>query len=205
MQFNKPRLSLVPTAKPKLLDQLREALRSRHYSRRTEQTYCSWVKRFIYFHNVRHPQDMAEPEINAFLTYLAVKEKVAASTQNQALSALLFLYRHVLGREIGDLGKVIRARKPARLPVVLTRDEVKAVLANLSGNKWLIASLMNGAGLRLMECLRLRVQDIDFSRNEILVRDGKGAKDRITMLPESLKAPLQEHLRAVKAVHEKGT
>lgn len=203
MQVNKPRLSLVPTAKPKLLDQLREALRSRHYSKRTEQTYCSWVKRFIYFHNVRHPQEMAEPEINAFLTHLAVKEKVAASTQNQALSAFLFLYRHVLGHEVGDLGEVIRARKPARLPVVMTRDEVKAVLGNLSGNKWLMASLMYGAGLRLMECLRLRVQDMDFSRNEILVRDGKGAKDRITMLPESLKAPLQNHLRAVKAVHEK--
>jgi integron integrase len=145
---------------------------------------------------------MGEPEINAFLTHLAVKEKVSASTQNQALSALLFVYRHVLGREIGDLGEAIRARKPTRLPVVMTREEVKAVLGNLAGDKWLMASLMYGAGLRLMECLRLRAQDIDFSRNEILVRDGKGAKDRITMLPESLKAPLQEHLRAVKAVHE---
>ena len=190
-------------AKPKLLDQLREALRSRHYSHRTEQTYCHWVKRFIYFHNVRHPSEIREPEINAFLPHLAVKEKVSASTQNQALSALLFVYRHVLGREIGDLGEVIRARKPTRLPVVMTREEVKAVLGNLAGDKWLMASLMYGAGLRLMECLRLRAQDIDFSRNEILIRDGKGAKDRITMLPESLKAPLQEHLRAVKAVHEK--
>jgi integron integrase len=190
-------------AKPKLLDQLREALRSRHYSRRTEQTYCHWVKRFIYFHNVRHPCEMAEPEINAFLTHLAVKEKVSASTQNQALSALLFLYRHVIGRGIGDLGEVIRARKPTRLPVVMTREEVKAVLANLSGDKWLMASLMYGAGLRLMECLRLRVQDVDFSRNEILVRDGKGAKDRITMLPESLKAPLQENLKRIRATHER--
>ena len=146
---------------------------------------------------------MAEPEINAFLTYLAVKEKVSASTQNQALFALLFLYRHVLGREVGDLGEVIRARKPKRLQVVITREEVKAVLTNLSGDKWLMASLMYGAGLRLMECLRLRVQDIDFSRNEILVRDGKGAKDRITMLPASLRAPLQEHLRTVKAIHER--
>jgi integron integrase len=188
---------------PRLLDRVREALRTRHYSPRTEKTYCQWIKRFIYFHGLRHPAEMAEPEINAFLTHLAVKEKVAASTQNQALSAMLFLYRHVLGREVGHLGEVIRARKPTRLPVVLTRDEVKAVLANLSGNKWLMASLMYGAGLRLMECLRLRVQDIDFSRNEILVRDGKGAKDRVTMLPESLKAPLQEHLRAVKALHEK--
>lgn len=199
----KPVSALPNAAKPKLLDQMREALRSRHYSRRTEQTYCQWVKHYIHFHHVRHPAEMAEPEINAFLTHLAVKEKVAASTQNQALSALLFLYRHVLGREVGDLGGVIRARKSKRLPVVMTREEVKALLANLSGDKWLMASLMYGAGLRLMECLRLRVQDIDFSRNEILVRDGKGAKDRITMLPESLKAPIQDHLKKSKAIHEK--
>lgn len=189
--------------RPKLLDQLREALRSRHYSRRTEQTYCAWVKRFIYFHNLRHPEGMSEPEINAFLTHLAVKEKVSASTQNQALSALLFLYRHVVGRDIGDLGEVIRARKPKRIPVVMTREEVKAVLARLDGDKWLMASLMYGAGLRLMECLRLRVQDIDFARSEVTVRDGKGGKDRITMLPESLAKPLREHLRRVKVAHEK--
>jgi len=195
--------SSVVGAKPKLLDRLRQELRSRHYSRRTEQAYVMWVKRFIFFHNVRHPAEMAEPEINAFLTHLDIKEKVSASTQNQALSALLFLYRYVLGREIGDLGKVIRARKPKRLPVVMTRDEVKAVLAQLTGDKWLMASLMYGAGLRLMECLRLRVQDIDFARNEITVRDGKGAKDRITMLPESLKKILQEHLRKVKRMHER--
>jgi len=194
--------SSVSGAKPKLLDQLREALRSRHYSRRTEQTYGMWVKRFIYFHNVRHPAEMAEPEINAFLTHLAVKEKVSASTQNQALSALLFLYRHVLGREIGDLGEVIRARKPKRLPVVMAREEVKAVLGHLESDKRLMASLMYGAGLRLMECLRLRVQDIDFARNEITVRDGKGAKDRITIFPESLKSLLQDHLKKVKAIYE---
>ena len=145
---------------------------------------------------------MAEPEINAFLTHLAVKEEVSASTQNQALSALLFLYRHVLGRTIGDLGEVIRARRPQRLPVVLTREEVKAVLTHLRNDKWLMASLMYGAGLRLMECLRLRVQDIDFERSEITVRDGKGAKDRRTMLPESLKRPLQEHLKTVRAIHD---
>jgi len=195
--------SALGDGKPKLLDQLREALRARHYSRRTEQTYRLWVKRFIYFHHVRHPAEMAEPEINAFLTYLAVKEKVSASTQNQALSAPLFLYRHVLSREIGDLGEVIRARKPKRLPVVMTHEEVKAVLGRLTRDKWLMASLMYGAGLRLMECLRLRVQDLDFARNEILVRDGKGAKDRITMLPESLKKPLQDHLRTIKAIHER--
>jgi integron integrase len=146
---------------------------------------------------------MAEAEINAYLTHLAVKEKVSASTQNQALSALLFLYRHVLAREIGDLGEVIRARKPSRVPVVMTREEVKAVLSHLQGDKWLMASLMYGAGLRLMECLRLRIQDVDFARNEITVRDGKGAKDRVTMLPESLKKPIQDHLRKVKAIHEK--
>jgi integron integrase len=194
---------LTEPQKPKLLDRLREALRSRHYSPRTEQTYPHWVKRFIFFHNVRHPAEMAEPEINAFLTHLAVKEKVSASTQTQALSALLFLYRHVIGRDVGDLGKVIRARKPTRLPVVMTREEVKAVLANMTGDKRLMASLMYGAGLRLMECLRLRVQDIDSSRHEVLVRDGKGAKDRITMLPASLTIPLQEHLKRVKTIHER--
>jgi len=189
--------------RPKLMDRLREALRSRHYSRRTEQTYCLWVRRFIFFHNVRHPAEMAEVEINAFLTHLAVKEKVSASTQNQALSALLFLYRHVLVREIGDLSEVIRARKPKRLPVVMSRDEVKAVLANLTGDKWLMAALLYGAGIRLMECLRLRVQDLDFSRSEIMVRDGKGAKDRVTMFPESLKKPLQDHLQKIKEIHER--
>jgi len=198
-----PRITPAPVQKPKLLDRLSEALRSRHYSRRTEQSYCHWVKRFIYFHNIRNPAEMAEPEINAFLTHLAVKEKVSASTQNQALSALLFLYRHVLGREIGDLGELIRARKSRHIPVVMTREEVKAVLANLAGDKWLMASLMYGCGMRLMECLRLRIQDIDFARNEILIRDGKGAKDRITMLPESLKTPLQDHLKKVKGVHER--
>jgi site-specific recombinase XerD len=156
----------------------------------------------------RHPfaegkSKMSEREVNAFLTHLAVKEHVSSSTQNQALWALLFLYRHVLGRELGNLSNVIRARKPTRLPVVLTREEVKAVLSLLYHDKWLMASLMYGAGLRLMECLRLRVQDIDFARNEITVRDGKGQKDRVTMLPESLKTPLQDHLQKVKAIHEK--
>lgn len=187
---------------PKLLDRLRLALRSRHYSRRTEQTYCHWVRKYIYFHDVRHPNEMGEKEINAFLTHLAVKEKVSSSTQNQALCALLFLYRHVLGREVGDLGDVIRARKPVRLPVVMTRDEVKSVLHNLTGDKWLIASMMYGGGLRLMECLRLRVQDIDFQKQYITVRDGKGNKDRVTMLPASVKDRLTEHLQQVKKIHE---
>lgn len=187
---------------PKLLDQLREALRSRHYSRRTEATYCQWVKRFIFFHQLRHPKDMAEPEINAFLTHLAVKHKVSASTQTQALSALLFLYRHVLGKDIGDLGKIIRARKPKRLPVVMTRKEVKSVLSYLSGDKKLMTGLLYGAGLRLMECLRLRVQDIDFEQGEILVRDGKGGRDRRTMFPLKLKGPMKEHLERVKRLHD---
>lgn len=193
----------APPGKPKLLDQLADALRSRHYSRRTEQAYCHWVKRYIFFHQVRHPVQMGEPEINAFLTQLAVKEKVSASTQNQALSALLFRYRHVIGREVGDLGEVIRARRPARVPVVMTRDEVKAVLAQLRGDKWLMASMMYGAGLRLMECLQLRVKDIDLARCEITIRDGKGGKDRRTMLPQSLKKPLVEHLANAQRIHER--
>ena len=195
--------TLSPTLHVPVSDGLRAALHTRHYSRRTEQAYGHWVTRFLHFHQGRHPAEMAEPEINRFLTHLALKDKVSASTQNQALAAVLFLYRHVIGRAVGDLGEVIRARKPVRLPVVMTREEVKAVLANLTGDKWLMASIMYGAGLRLMECLRLRVQDIDCSRNEILVRDGKGAKDRVTMLPESSKVPLQDHLKKVKAVHQK--
>jgi integron integrase len=146
---------------------------------------------------------MAESEINAFLTHLAVKEKVSASTQNQALSALLFLYRHVLEREIGGLGEVIRARTPRRLPVVMTRQEVRAVISQLKGDKWLMAGLMYGAGLRLMECLRLRVQDIDFAANQIIVRDGKGNKDRVTMLPKKIKRPLRAHLENVLRIHKR--
>ena len=193
----------VKEQQPKLLDRLRETLRTRHYSRRTEQTYSHWVKRFVYFHKMRHPEEMAEPEINTFLTHLAVKERVSSSTQNQALSALLFLYRHVLNREIGELRDVIRARKPKRLPVVLTKDEVKTVIGNLKGDKWIMANLMYGAGLRLMECLRLRVQDIDFASNQITVRDGKGSKDRLTMLPKVVKQPLREHLKNVRNTHQK--
>jgi integron integrase len=186
-----------------LIGQLRDALRSRHYSRRTEQAYTLWVRRFIRFHQLRHPATMGAEEINAFVTYLAVKQHVSASTQTQALSALLFLYRHVLNREIGALGDLVRARKSRRLPTVLTQDEVKAVLAQLDGDTWLMAALMYGAGLRLMECLRLRVQDIDFARNEITVRDGKGGKDRMTMLPASIKPALKEQLRRARAVHER--
>lgn len=188
-------------AKPTLLEQVREALRSRHYSKRTEQTYVQWSKRFIFFHKLRHPAEMAEAEVNQFLTHLAVKEKVSASTQNQALSALLFLYRYVLERELGQLGNVIRARRPARLPVVMTRAEVKAVLNHLQGEQRLIAVLMYGTGMRLMECLRLRVKDIDFGWGEVTIREGKGDKDRRTMLPEKAAKPLGEHLERVKRIH----
>jgi len=193
----------IPGAKPKVLDRMREALQTRHYSPRTEEAYCSWVRKFVHFHKFRHPAEMAEPDVNAFLTHLATKLNVSASTQNQALSALLFLYRSVLEKKLGDLGEVVRARKPERLPEVMTREEVKRVLGHMKDDKWLIASLLYGSGLRLLECLRLRVKDIDFARNEIFIRQGKGAKDRITMLPQSLKGTLQEHLQRVKAIHAK--
>jgi integron integrase len=186
---------------PPLLERVRIAIRARHYSRRTEKAYVGWVRRFVLFHGKRHPSEMGAPEINAFLTDLAVGKGVSASTQNQALSALLFLYRHVLDREIGDFGDVVRARRPRRLPVVMTREEVKAVLSHLQGEKRLIAAILYGGGLRLLECLRLRVKDVDFGRGRILVRDGKGFKDRVTMLPAVLKKPLREHLERVRAVH----
>ena len=185
----------------RLMDEMHDALRSRHYSVRTEKAYCLWTLRYIHFHQLRHPAEMAEPEINAFLTDLAVEGKVSASTQNQALSALLFLYRHVIHYDLGDLGEVIRARKPQRLPVVLTRDEVRALLAQLEGAAWLMASLLYGSGLRLTECLRLRVLDVDFERGELTVRAGKGDKDRVTMLPDALKPPLRDQLRRAREVH----
>ncbi len=187
---------------PRLLDQVRAALRARHYRPRTEATYLAWIRRFILFHKKRHPSEMGEAEINAFLTHLAVEGGVSASTQTQALSAILFLYRHVLDREIGELGNLVRARRPKRLPIVMSRDEVRAVLAKLDGYTWLAASLMYGAGLRLSECLCLRVQEVDFERGEITVRDGKGGKDRLTMLPESVKMRLRDHLREVLEIHE---
>lgn len=188
---------------PKLMDRVREALRARHYSDRTEDAYCNWIRRFIRFHGLRHPAEMGEREINEFLTDLAVNGKVSASTQNQALSALLFLYRSVIGREIGALGEVVRARKGHHLPVVMTREEVREVLRELEGDAWLMASLLYGSGLRLSECLRLRVQDVDFARGEILVRDAKGNKDRVTMLSAGLAALLREQLIRARGVHER--
>src|SRR5256712_268467 len=186
---------------PRLLDQVHEAIRRRYFSRRTEEAYVHWIKRFIYFSGRRHPAALGEAEVTGFLNHLAVERKVAASTQNQALSALLFLYKEVLGRELSWLDGLHRATRPPRLPVVLTRDEVERLLAELQGVRWLIASLLYGAGLRVMECLRLRVKDVDLGYRQILVRDGKGAKDRVTMMPEKLAAPLAAHLRRVKSLH----
>jgi integron integrase len=188
---------------PKLLDQLREALRARHYSPRTEKAYTQWVARYIRFHRYRHPAEMTEPEINEFLTHLAVDEKVSASTQTQALSALLFFYRNVVGHEVGEIKELVRARPSRRLPVVLTPAEVTTLLAELSGEYLLIASLLYGSGLRLMECLELRVQDIDIERREIRIRRGKGDKDRITVLPQSLTQTLLRHLEAVRRTHQR--
>ena len=186
---------------PRLLDQVRARIRFKHYSIRTEQAYVDWIKRFIRHFGKRHPKDMGAEEISAFLSHLAVAGQVSASTQNQAKSALLFLYREVLSLELPWLDKVESAKTPKRLPVVLTRDEVMAVLSSLEGGHNLIARLLYGAGLRIMECLRLRVKDIDFARGEILVRDGKGAKDRVTMLPGSLVSALREHLVRVQELH----
>ncbi len=185
----------------RLLDQVRDALRLKHYSIRTEDSYVDWIRRYILFHGKRHPNEMGAPEIEAFLTHLAVNEHVATSTQNQALSALLFLYREVLHKDLGPID-ALRARKPKRLPTVLTQDEVRRVFDHLSGTHQLMAKLLYGSGLRLMECLRLRVKDIDFAQRAIIVRDGKGEQDRVTMLPESLIAPLQKHLQYVKRLHE---
>jgi len=188
--------------KTKLLDQMRQVLRLKHLSIRTEEAYVSWVRRFILFNEKRHPKDMGAPEIRAFLSYLAAQEHVAASTQNSALNALLFLYRHVLHQPFPQLDNLERAQRPQRLPVVLTREEVHAVLAQLTGTPALMACLLYGAGLRLMECLRLRVKDVDFAYHQIAVRDGKGAQDRLTMLPQGLEEPLQRHLARVKLLHD---
>jgi integron integrase len=198
---------VVPEApgsgKPKkLLEQVRDVLRLKHYSLRTERSYCDWIERFIRFHHLRHPNEMAAPEISEFLTHLARIGNVSASTQNQALSALLFLYQQVLKQEVGWITEVERARQPKRIPVVLTSDEVHKIFAHLQGTSRLMAGLLYGSGLRLMECVRLRVKDVDFGYARITVRDGKGAKDRVTMLPVNLATPLERHLAKSKAQHE---
>jgi integron integrase len=188
--------------KPKLLDQMRQGLRTGHYSLRTERSYVDWARRYILFHQKRHPRTLAEAEVAQFLTHLAVDGKVAASTQNQALHAILFLYRQVLKKQLGQIENVARARRPQRLPTVLMPEEVQRVLSLMQGTHQLIARLLYGSGLRLLEGCRLRVKDVDFERNQILVRDGKGEKDRVTMLPLQIKEALREHLKRVKALHE---
>lgn len=199
-------MSSIPTqpdsvAAPRLLEQVRGRIRFKHYSIRTEQAYLDWIKRFIRHFGKRHPRDMGADEVQEFLTHLAVAGRVAASTQNQAKSALLFLYKEVLTVELPWLDKVEAAKAPRRLPVVLNRAEVAAMLSRLEGSHGLIARLLYGTGLRIMECLRLRVKDVDFERGEILVRDGKGFKDRVTMLPASLVPALRDHLERVRELH----
>jgi len=185
-----------------LLNQVRDVMRVRHYSLQTEKTYIYWMRKYIFFHDVRHPKEMGADEVGAFLTHLAVTENVAATTQNQAMFALLFLYKEVLGVELERLGgKFTSAKQSARVPVVLTREEAAAVLSHLNGVNWIMANLLYGAGLRLKECLRLRIKDLDFGYKQIIVRDGKGGKDRFTILPDKLVEPLQKHLETVKTQH----
>ena len=186
---------------PRLLNRVRDRIRYKHYSIRTEQAYVDWIKRFIYFHGKRHPSELGPADVEAFLTELAVSRNVAASTQNQAKSAILFLYKEVIGVDLPWLAGIHNAKRPARLPTVLTPAEVRRVLRNLRGIHALIGRLLYGSGMRIMEALRLRVKDIDFARREIVVRDGKGAKDRITMLPDGLAGSLKAHLRAVAQMH----
>ena len=187
---------------PRLYDRMVEVLRTRHYSRRTEKAYLHWIRHFLLFHNGTHPREMAEGDVNRFLTHLAVEKNVAASTQNQALAAVLFLYEHVLEQPLNRIEGVVRARKPKRLPVVMTRDEVEAVLAPLDGLPRLVCALQYGSGFRVLEALQLRVKDLDFSGGEIILRDAKGRKDRVTMLPEVLVEALQDHLQRVREQHE---
>ncbi len=204
MEKRQEKVNEANAPKPKkLLDRVRETMRLKHYSIRTEEAYVDWIVRFILFHNKRHPNDMGAPEIETFLTHLAAEANVAASTQNQAFHAILFLYRHVLDISLeGESINALRARKKRSLPVVLTKGEVKRVIELVPGKYRLMAKIMYGGGLRLMECIRLRVKDLDFEMNEITVRDGKGGKDRLTLLPESIKPALQEHLERVRLLHE---
>lgn len=197
-----PRSHGAPDAKPKLLDRLRSAIRARHYSRSTEKAYVNWVKRYVRYNGLRHPDEMGAAEVTAFLSGLATQGRVSASTQNQALSAILFLYGNVLEKNLEWMDSIVRAKRPLRVPVVMTREEVRKVLGNMTGTPWIMASLLYGSGLRVMECIRLRVKDVDLDRNEITVRSGKGDKDRVTVLPVSLKPILLKHLQSVKRRHE---
>jgi len=189
------------SAKPRLLDRVREALRLRHYSYRTEQQYVGWIRRFVIFNNRRHPAQLGGSDVEAFLTHLAVDRHVSAATQAQALAAILFLYKRVLNVDLPWLGGVVRATRPKRLPVVLSRQEVRQVLGRLQGQYWLIASLLYGSGLRLMEALRLRVKDVNLEQHLIVVRDGKGLKDRVTILPDTLLEPVRRQLEEVHELH----
>ena len=188
---------------PRLLDRVRLAIRARHYSPKTEEAYVAWIKRYIFFHGKRHPQEMGAEEVTRFLSSLALRDRVSASTQNQALSAVLFLYQEVLQQKLPWLDGIVRAKRPIRLPVVLTQGEVQAVLAHLRGTPRLMGVLLYGAGLRLMECARLRVKDVDLASNQILVRDGKGQKDRATLLPATAKPDLARHLEAMRRQHQR--
>lgn len=196
------RKSVDAAKPPRLLDRVRASIRSRHYSIRTEKSYVDWIVRFIKFHDRRHPREMGGPEVEQFLSHLAVDRRVSASTQNQALAALLFLYREVLSQDLPWMKDVVRAKRPQRLPTVLTRGEVENLLSHLDTRFELIVRLLYGTGMRLMEALRLRVKDVDFARGEIVIRSGKGDKDRLTMLPESLIDPLRKHLRIRQALFE---
>ncbi len=192
----------IPNPKLKLLDQVSEVMRFKHHSLRTEQAYRQWIKRFIFFHGKRHPREMGAAEIRAFLNDLAARQNVAVSTQNQALNALVFLYREVLHLDPGNFGDIERPARPARLPLVLTAEEVKRLLAAMTGTHQLMAQLLYGSGMRLMEGVRLRVKDLDFAANHIVVREGKGFKDRVTIFPEALRGRLLAHLERVKLWHE---
>jgi integron integrase len=187
----------------KLIDRFREAIRALHYSRRTEKTYWYWIRWFIFFHGKRHPAELGAAEVSAFLSWLATERNVAAATQSQALSALLFLYQRVLGEELPWLSDLVRAQRPVRLPTVLSEAEVRRLLMNVEGVGALMVGLLYGSGLRQIECLSLRMKDIDFPYRQILVRDGKGAKDRVTMLPENLVQPLQAHLGKMRLLHRR--
>ena len=192
----------MPKPQKKLLDQLREVIRRKHYSASTEESYVRWCRRYILFHNKRHPQDMGKSELEAFLSHLAIADKVSASPQNQALNALVFLYRHVLETEIDFPLDAMRAKRPKRLPVVLSREEVREVLAALEGVYLLMAQILYGSGLRVGESVRLRVKNLDFSHRQITVRDGKGGQDRLSMLPTRLSGPIKPHLHRVRQLHE---
>ena len=197
-----PREAVIPNPKARLRDQVREVMRYKHYALRTEETYWHWIRRYILFHGKRHPREMGAEDVRVFLSHLATAGGVAAATQNQALNALVFLYREVLHTPVGNLGEVDRARQVRRLPVVLTREEVARLLAAVPADYQLPVRLLYGTGMRLMECVRLRAKDVDFDQGQIVIRAGKGDKDRVTVLPESLREPLQAHLVLVKRLHE---